>query len=455
MTGWTADAVAEALGIAVPPTDGAFTTVGTDSRSVTAGSLFVALRGDRFDGHDFLAGVRDAGARGAVVRHATPDVPGLTLFRVEETLAALGRLAAWRRRRVTGPVVAITGTNGKTATKELAARALGSRWRVHATPGNLNNEIGVPLTLLGAPDGVEALVVEAGASVPGEIARLRAIIQPTAAIVTNAGAGHLAGFGDLEAVITEKVSLLAGADFAVVGPEPPGLAVRARTVARRVVVAGLDDGADRRPDRWRLDPEGRVELVYRGVPFRLPLVGRHQAANAMLVLALAEALALDLKAVAKALQEVTLPPGRWEVHRAAGRTIVHDAYNANPASVRAAFDTVAAIAAGRPIVLLLGSMLELGDLTPSAHAAAADAAMALEPVLIGAVGEFVPAFAPHAAALGNRLVTAADADALGRAITPRLPASALVLVKASRGVRLERALPHLLGSREAPCSTTS
>jgi len=134
---------------------------------------------------------------------------------------------------------------------------------------------------------------------------------------------------------------------------------------------------------------------------------------------------------------------------------VHDAYNANPASVRAAFHTVAAIAAGRPIVLLLGSMLELGDLTPSAHAAAADAALALDPVLIGAVGEFVPAFAPHAATLGDRLVTAADADALGRAVAPRLPASALVLVKASRGVRLERALPHLLAPREAPCSTTS
>lgn len=455
MTGWTAAAVAEALGIAVPPTDGAFTAVGTDSRSVTAGTLFVALRGERFDGHDFLPGVRDAGARGAVVRRASPDVPGLPLFRVDDTLAALGRLAAYRRRRIAGPVVAITGTNGKTATKELAARALGSRWRVHATPGNLNNEIGVPLTLLGAPDGVEALVVEAGASVRGEIARLRAIIQPTAVIVTNAGAGHLAGFGDLEAVITEKVSLLPGTGLAVVGAEPPGLAARARTVVGQVIVAGLDDGADRRPDRWRLDSEGRVELVYRGVAFHLPLVGRHQAANAMLVLALAEALGLDLAAVAVALREVTLPSGRWEVRRAAGRTIVHDAYNANPASVRAAFDTVAAIAAGRPIVLLLGSMLELGDLTAEAHAAAAEAALALEPALIGAVGDFVPAFAPHAAALGDRLVTAPDADALGRAVAPRVPPSALVLVKASRGVRLERALPHLLASREAPCSTTS
>ncbi|HEX9632688.1 MAG TPA: UDP-N-acetylmuramoyl-tripeptide--D-alanyl-D-alanine ligase [Gemmatimonadales bacterium] len=455
MTTWTAAAVAEALGIAAPPTAGVFSCVGTDSRAVTPAMLFVALRGDRFDGHDFLPAVRDAGAGGAVVRADTPDVSGLRLFRVADTLAALGRLAAVRRRRIAGPVVAITGTNGKTATKELAARALGSRWRVHATSGNLNNEIGVPLTLLGAPDDADALVVEAGASVPGEIARLRAVIQPTAAIVTNAGAGHLAGFGNLDAVIAEKVSLLVGAGLAVVGADPPALAARARAVADHVVVAGLDDGAERRPDHWALDADGRVEIVYRGVPFHLPLVGRHQAANAMLVLALAEALGLDLGAVAGALREVTLPPGRWEVHRAAGRTIVHDAYNANPASVQAALDTVRAISAGRPIVLLLGTMLELGDAAARAHAAAADAAMALGPALVGVVGDFAPAFARHAAALGDRLVIAVDAEALGRAVGPRLPASALVLVKASRGVRLERALPHLLASREAPCSTTS
>jgi len=455
MTTWTAAAVAEALGIAAPPTAGVFSCVGTDSRAVTPAMLFVALRGDRFDGHDFLPAVRDAGAGGAVVRADTPDVSGLRLFRVADTLAALGRLAAVRRRRIAGPVVAITGTNGKTATKELAARALGSRWRVHATSGNLNNEIGVPLTLLGAPDGTEALVLEAGASVPGEMARLRDIIQPTAAIVTNAGAGHLAGFGDLDAVILEKTSLLAGAELAVVGAEPPALGARARTVTEHVVVAGLEHGADRRPDWWRLDADGRVEIVYRGVPFHLPLVGRHQAANAMLVLALAEDLGLDLGAVAAALRDVTLPPGRWEVHRVAGRTIVHDAYNANPASVQAAFDTVRAIAAGRPVVLLLGTMLELGTLAPEAHARAADAAMTLEPALVGVVGDFAPAFARHAAALGGRLVVAADAEALGQAVGPRLPASALVLVKASRGVRLERALPHLLAAREAPCSTTS
>jgi UDP-N-acetylmuramoyl-tripeptide--D-alanyl-D-alanine ligase len=455
VTVWTGAAVAEALGTGPPPADGPFTGVSTDSRSIAPGALFVALRGERFDGHAFLAGVRDAGAGAAVVRQGTPSVPGLPLFPVPDTLVALGRLATYRRRRMRGPVVAITGTNGKTATKEIAARALASRWRVHATPGNLNNEIGVPLTLLGAPDDAEALVVEAGASVPGEIARLRAIIEPTAAVVTNASAGHLEGFGDLDAVIVEKISLLAGVGITIVGTEPPALAERARAVAPGVRVAGLEAGADVRADAWRLDGDGRVDLTFRGVRFHLPLVGAHQADNTMIVLALAEPLGLDLTAVAASLGAVALPPGRWEVHRAAGRTIIHDAYNANPASLRAALETVRTIAAGRPIVLLLGSMLELGALAPAAHAALAEAAMTLGPALVGAVGDFVPAFTPHAAALGDRLVTAADAEALGRAVAPRLPAGALVLLKASRGVRMERALPHVLASREAPCSTTS
>lgn len=192
-----------------------------------------------------------------------------------------------------------------------------------------------------------------------------------------------------------------------------------------------------------------------GTVIRLPLAGRHQAANAMLVLALAGELGLALPDVATALRDVRLPGGRWEVHHAGHRTVIHDAYNANPESMRAALETVRAMAADRPVVLLLGSMLELGQVAEEAHAAVAATAVALDPVLVGVVGDFAPAFAKHRKALGDRLVTAADADALGRAVAPRVPSRAVVLLKASRGVRLERALPHLLASREASCSTTS
>ena len=455
MTAWSDAMVCEALGIDGRDQTQVYRSISTDTRTLDAGALFVALQGDRFDGHDYLVTARDAGATGAVVREDTPAVQGLVLYRVADTMAALGQLAAFRRRIVDGPVIAVTGTNGKTATKELAALALATRWQVHATAGNLNNEIGVPLTLLGAPGEAQALVVEAGASVPGEIGRLRRIIDPTIAIVTNVSAGHLEGFGDLNDVLIEKASLLEGVPLAIVGTDPPALAERARAVAGRVVVAGLGPEADLRPERWDLDEAGRITLTYRGVPVRLPLAGRHQGANAMLVLALAEALELDLAAVAQALADVRLPGGRWEVHDGGGRLVINDAYNANPASLQAALETVQAIRRNRPLVVVVGTMLELGTETERAHHAAAEAVLATEPALIGATGAFVPAFAPFAPTLGERLVTATDPATLGGMLKPRIPAGAVVLLKGSRGMRLEQVLPHLLPTREAPCSTTS
>lgn len=453
MSFWTAGRIAEALGIPVPETLHC-TRVATDTRTLAPGDLFVALKGERFDAHQFLQFARGGGAAAAVVRRGTPPVPGLPLLAVEDTLQALGRLARRRRDAVTGPVVAITGTNGKTATKELVARALGVRWRVHATRGNLNNEVGVPLTILSAPDQTDALVVEAGASVPGELGRLREVIAPTAAIVTNVSAGHLQGFGARDGVLTEKVSLLARVPLAVVGTEPAALVERARAAAERVVSAGLGAAADVRPETWSLDAAGRGVLTFRGVAIGLPLVGRHQVENAMLALALAEALGLDLAAVGRALATVSLPSGRWEVHDGGGRTVIHDAYNANPASLRAALDTVATIRGARPLVLVVGSMLELGDATEAEHARLAEAIVQLDPTLVGAIGAFAPALERHRPRLGARLVIAPDAEALGRALAPRLPVGALVLLKGSRGMRLERALPYLLPDSEVPCSTT-
>ena len=459
MTRWTGATVAAALGLEAPAPAPApaptFRAVSTDTRSLAGGDLFVALVGERFDGHDYLDAARQAGAAGAVVRRGTAPLAGVVLFEVDDTLHALGRLARARRRDVAGPVVAITGTNGKTATKELVARALGTRWRVHATRANLNNEVGVPLTILSAPDDAEALVVEAGASVRGEIARLRNIIEPTVAMITNVSAGHLAGFGDETDVLTEKLALVARVPLAIVGTTPPTLGARARETAGRVVCAGLDAPADLRPDRWGLDGAGRVEVRFRNVPLHVPLAGRHQAENVMLALALADALALDLPPVAAALASVDLPSGRWEVSETRGRTVINDAYNANPASLLAALETVHAIRSDRPLVILVGSMLELGAATAAAHARCADAIVALDPALVGAVGEFVAALAPSRTRLDARLVTAADAAALGRAVAPRIPDRAIVLLKGSRGTRMERALPYLLPSGEVPCSTTS
>ena len=195
---------------------------------------------------------RAGGARARWCTPGTPRIDGLEYFEVADTVAALGLLARWRRREITGPVVAITGTNGKTSTKEMLAAALRTRFRVHATRANLNNLIGVPLTILEAPDDTDALVIEAGASVPGEIGQYRRIIEPTVAVVTNVSAGHLEGFGSLEGVLAEKLSLVEGVPLAVVGTEPPELAAGARRLARRVVTAGLEGAeiATRARSRW-------------------------------------------------------------------------------------------------------------------------------------------------------------------------------------------------------------
>lgn len=452
MTRWTGARVAEVLGLAPPP-DVEFIGISTDSRSLRPGELFVALEGDRFDGHRFLTQASQAGARGAVVHRATPPVPGLVLFEVHNTLVALGDLARSRRRDIAGPVVAVTGSNGKTATRAMLAAALGTGLPTHATRENLNNLVGVPLTILEAPDATEALVVECGASEPGEIARLRDMVEPTLGVVTNVSASHLSGFGSPDTVLREKVALLGGAPLAVVGPRPAELASLARRVARRVVVAGLAPGADVTPDHWHMDERGRPVLTFRETRITLPLVGRHQGDNAMLALAVVADLELDLKAVAGALERVTLPPGRCEIVAVGDRVLINDTYNANPASFAAALDVARTLKGNRPLVALVGTMLELGLASLALHEEMAEQILALGPDLIGATGEFAAVFARRE--LGGRLVVAPDAEALGRAVAPRLRGGELVLLKASHGVHLERAIPHLTGGREASCSTIS
>jgi UDP-N-acetylmuramoyl-tripeptide--D-alanyl-D-alanine ligase len=451
---WMSAAVASVLGLP-DPGGVTFTEISTDTRTIRPGALFVALTGPRFDGHVFLEQARDAGARGAVVGIGTPPLEGLIQFEVEDTLVALGQIANARRHLVTGPVVVVTGTNGKTTTKEMLKAVLETTWRVHATRENRNNLVGVPLTILEAPDDAEALVIEAGTSEPGEMARLRRITDPYVGVVTNVAAAHLDGLGTLEGVLTEKVSLLEGAPLAVVGPEPPELATRARAVAGKTIVTGLDVFADVAPDSWSVDHRGLVTLTYRGYSVQLPVVGRHQAANAMIALAVADTIGVDPAKAVRALSQVTLPGGRCELLEVGDLLILNDTYNANPASLMASLAILRDLQYERPVVVVVGSMLELGSQSARAHLDMAHAIVEERPMLIGATGEFVPAFAGLQSELGDRLICADDAEALGRAVGARLRGQEFILLKASRGVKLERAIPFLTSHREDSCSTTS
>ncbi len=445
MTFWTSDRIAAALGVAAPVA-ASYPRISTDTRAIGAGDLFVALQGVRFDAHEFLGDAQAKGAAAAVVRRGTAAVRGLVYYPVDDTLAALGLLARVRRRAFPAgsPVVAITGSSGKTSTKELIRVALAPRYRVHATAVNLNNEVGVPLTILAAPDDAGALVIEAGASVPGEIARLRQVIEPTIAVITNVGYAHVEGFGSFEGVLREKLSLIDGVALAVVGLDPRELAEQARR-RTRTIVAGTTPPADLQAEAVGLDEEGRCRVRWLGREVVLPLFGLHQAENAMIALAVARELGVDPVAALEALPGVTVPGGRGRVVHVRDLTIIDDTYNANPGSLHRAVESAAWLARerGRPLAIVVGSMLELGPESAKLHAAAAADIVRREPVLVGAVGEFAASFAPYRGRLGDRLLVAADAAELAPRLKAALQGNEILLLKASRGVALEQLLGHL------------
>ena len=267
--------------------------------------------------------------------------------------------------------------------------------------------------------------------------------------MTNAVAGHLEGFGSLAGVVAEKLSLTDGVPLAIVGTEPPALAAGARKRAGRVVTAGLQD-ADLVPDRVTLDETARPVITIGGTTFVLAARGLHQADNAVRVWAMVEALGLDREAAARALERFSIPDGRGELVQEGQLTILNDCYNANPQSFRAAIATAAALRGDRRLVFVAGTMRELGEDSPALHREIADALVELQPDLLAAVGDFVPALEPHARALGDRLVTAADPPALAPLLAARLRGDEIVVLKASRGVALERILPALAARAKNP-----
>jgi UDP-N-acetylmuramoyl-tripeptide--D-alanyl-D-alanine ligase len=441
---WTAKLVTEALGLPPAAWDHAYTGTCTDTRAMEAGSLFIALKGEHFDAHDFLGDARLNDVGGVIVRHGTPRWPGFDWFEVDDTLVALGQLARLRRERFTGKVVAVTGTNGKTSTRELIAAALGGSLRVHKSERNLNNLVGVPLTVLAAPLEAEAMVVECGASLRGEIPRMREIVRPDVAVVTNVDAGHLEGFGSLAAILEEKVALLADVPTAVVGARPTALADAARRAARTVVTAATEGPADWFAESVTMSPDGRPTFTVRGVKVELPLRGRHMVGNALIALAVAEACGVALADAARGLLKASIPGGRSETMEIEGVTVIHDCYNANPTSLRAALDLLRDIRGKRRAIVVVGTMRELGPASAELHQAGARAVLDLGPDVVAAVGDFAAAFAAQGAMpKPTRLVSAETPEAIAPLLRPLIKPGDVVLLKASRGVRLERLLPLL------------
>lgn len=439
---WTLDRVADALadvpGAAMLPRGPrAIARIWTDSRTVAPGDLFVALRGEKFDAHDFLSQAVQSGAAALVV--SRPEVAaglGVPTFVVSDTLVALGALARYRRRAWGRVVVGIVGTNGKTSTKELIRAALGSRFRVHATEGNYNNLVGVPLTIFALPDDADIAVVEMGTNQPGEVARLRAIAEPDIGVVTSVAEEHLEGLGDLKGVLREELSGVDATRVAVVPASQPEIGAAAHGRAARIVSAGLDDG-NLRPSRWGIDPDGAGWLEIEGVEVRPAARGVHNLRNAMLALAVARECGVSFENAAFGIASMRVPPMRVNFQQIGRATVINDAYNSNPGSARAALELLEHAGRGRQRVAVLGSMLEMGAHASRLHREVAEAVLGGPIEVVAGVGDFADALSALTAD-PERVVIAAGVEDLWRRLESRLRPDAVILLKGSRGVRLER-----------------
>jgi UDP-N-acetylmuramoyl-tripeptide--D-alanyl-D-alanine ligase len=446
---WTDAMVRDALGLRLDRAVEGVTYAGvaTDSRALEEGDLYVALVGDRFDGHDFVADALAAGARGAVVSRAVEGEGRASLYPVADTLDALGALAAYRRDALAAPVVGITGSAGKTTTKDLTRGALEGALRVHATRGNLNNRVGMPLTLLRAPTDAEVVVLELGTNEPGEIATLAQVARPDIGVVVMVGEAHLEKLGSLEGVLEEKLALLRGlaeGGRCLVGDEPALLASAARAICPSVRVAGWSQRADPdlRPAEVEVDTWGAHHFQWRGLGVRLNVAGRHAVVDALLALAVSELLGVTPERAVAGLAGVTSGAMRGEVRRIGDLTVVVDCYNANPPSVKAALDLLEARSAGQKVVVL-GTMLELGEASARLHREVLADAMARDVELVVATGAFEAAAGELAADDRTRVMAAPDWRSVYPALRERLDGHEVVLLKASRGVAMEGILALL------------
>jgi UDP-N-acetylmuramoyl-tripeptide--D-alanyl-D-alanine ligase len=423
--------------------DREFSSVSTDTRTIQSGALFVALQGPSFDGHDFVAAAARNGAKAALVARPLPiDLPQVV---VEDPLAALSEFARQWRRQFRIPLIGVTGSNGKTTTKELIGAILTQLGPTLVTRGNLNNHIGVPLTLLELTDEHRFAVIEMGANHLGEIAHLASIAEPTIGIVTNAGAAHLEGFGSLQGVATGKGELfqaLPVEGVAVVNVDDKFAPLwRDSSTAERMLTFGFEQPADFMAHRVReitvvagfrcdfdlVTPDGTVAAT-------LPLAGLHNLRNALGAAAAACAAGASIEQIVVGFAAMKTVAGRLELKPAInGAFLVDDSYNANPSSLKAGLDALRGFAGVRWLVL--GEMKELGDSTDELHAEVGRYARQSGIERLLAVGES-SRFAVEAFGPGGRWF--ADLDALIAEARASLTSGVAVLVKGSRANRLER-----------------
>jgi len=427
----------------------------TDSRAIEKGQIFLALKGEHFDGHRFAESALDKGASGIIgqsdeLEKLAERVNRQTgLIAVDETLAALHRLALGYRSKFDMPLVAITGSCGKTITKDMLGSILGKTLRTVKTEGNLNNLIGAPLMLLQLASETEAAVIEIASNAPGEIECLSRILSPTAAIITNIGPVHLEGFGTIDGVFREKCSVLPhirSAGFVVVNKEDMTPEQIDPIFKGKIITFGQEESADFFAGEIRQDIKAGTEfLLNNKEPIRIPILGTHNVHNALAAIAAATELGIDIDTIREGLREFPATAMRMEIQEYKGATIINDAYNANPRAMRASISTVMAMPAERRI-LVLGDMLELGTYSAVEHRSLGHYAGLSGPDQLYLVGDFKDESREGALEAGmqsERIHCCNDVEDIGTSLKYTLHSGDLVLLKGSRGMRMEDALQPL------------
>jgi len=444
--------IAEAVGAALPARpEVQVTGVCTDSRQDCRGCVFFALKGERTDGHMFVRQAAEAGAVAAVVEDAAEDVSVPQLV-VDDTLRALGSLSRWYAQRFAIPKIGITGSVGKTSVRSMTAAVLGARYRVHQSARNHNNELGVPLTLLGLTCAHQVAVVEMAMRGPGQIAYLADLFHPTAGVVTNIGVSHIELLGSRVAIAEAKAELMEALpdDGAAVLPADDDFAElliqRARrSPNRRVVTFGTGPAADYRVTNLRITPDGTTEFRINDVAFIIPAAGVQHGMNAAAACAAGGLLDVDLLEAAEALRHWNLPDMRLQMHSGPhGITVLDDTYNAAPDSMRAALRTLERMArnTGRRAVAVLGDMKELGEASRQSHEELGRLPeMSAVSLLItaGVEAERIAATAPM-----PEKRTCADAAEAAKVVPPLLRQGDIVLVKGSRAMAMEQVVGAIL-----------
>ena len=428
----------------IPPVTPPIMSVSTDSKNLDPGALFIAIKGETHDGHDFLPEAASRGAVAALVQEMPRvSLPNVHMLLVPHTRQAMGKLARHIRQQMTSKVIAVGGSNGKTGTKYLIDSLLGARLRGSFSPKSFNNDIGVPLAIFPADPAQDYLVLELGTNHPGEIRNLTNIALPDIAVITNTSAEHLEGLGSIMGVRQEEASIIEGLSdkgTLIVNGDDPHLLDAVSGYPGKRVTFGLGE----HNDLFATD----ITCTLSGVRFLLngrremtaPLLGKHVACNALAAIAVAKRMGLPEDAIAEALAVARGPEMRLQLLRFNGVTVINDAYNANPASMTAALETLALLDHPGRKIAVVGDMRELGDHTDRYHNELGQAAAKCGPDLLVCIGEKARLIGEEAARSGldaDRISYFTDANAAAAELPDWFSSGDLVLLKASRSMRLE------------------